>query len=195
MVPPIERRRFSKNSKNKYPQVRGLYGNEPNYGLALRRGIKESSGTFIICDEIDLCDTDFYQRALAILEPDRADLVIGSKRHPEANDRRPWMRRLATTVVNLLLNTLLNFKGTDTHGLKAFYRHRLLPIVDRCIVDKNFFATELVIRAQHAKLRTIEIPIELEEKRQTSIPLLRRVPKSLKQILTLVMVIRFNRKL
>ncbi|NEP10121.1 MAG: glycosyltransferase family 2 protein [Symploca sp. SIO2C1] len=183
-----------KELENKYRQIRGLHTDEPNYGLALRRAIKAAGGTYILCDEIDICDTDFYQRALAILESEHADLVIGSKRHPEARDRRPWIRRLATATVNFLLNILLDFKGTDTHGLKAFHRQRLLPIVDQCIVDKDLFATELVIRAQQANYRTIEIPIELEEKRQTPIPLFRRVPKALKQILRLVAVIRFNQK-
>ncbi len=183
-----------KELESKYPQVRGLHTGEPNYGLALRRGIEEAGGTYVICDEIDICDTDFYQRAITLLESDAADLVVGSKRHPEARDRRPWIRRLATAAVNFLLNILLDFKGTDTHGLKAFHRRRLLPVVAQCIVDKDIFATELVIRAQHGNYRTVEIPIEIEEKRQPSIHLFRRVPKALKQILRLVAVIRFNQK-
>lgn len=183
-----------KELESKYPQIRGLHTSEPNYGLALRRGIEEAGGTYVICDEIDICDTDFYQRAIALLESDAADMVVGSKRHPEARDRRPWIRRLATAVVNFFLNILLDFKGTDTHGLKAFHRQRLLPVVAQCIVDKDIFTTELVIRAQHNNYRTREIPIEIEEKRQTSIPLFRRVPKALKQILRLVTVIRFNKK-
>ncbi|HUH03744.1 MAG TPA: glycosyltransferase, partial [Kofleriaceae bacterium] len=32
---------------------------EPNYGAALREGILRARGTFVICDEIDLCDVDF----------------------------------------------------------------------------------------------------------------------------------------
>src|SRR5690606_39745423 len=51
----------------------------PNYGLALRHGIESARGEFIICDEIDLGDTDFYQKALLELEQERADLVVGSK--------------------------------------------------------------------------------------------------------------------
>lgn len=185
---------IAKELENKYPRVSTLHTDEPNYGLALRRGIEKASGFYVICDEIDICDPDFYQRALKLLESDTVDLVVGSKRHPEACDRRPWLRRLATTVVNFFLNILLDFKGTDTHGLKAFHRERLLPVVAQCIVDKDIFATELVLRAQHNNYRTTEIPIEIEEKRQTSIPLLRRVPKALKQILRLVLVIRFNKK-
>ncbi len=183
-----------KELEKKYPQVRGLHTHEPNYGFALKRGIEAAGGTYIICDEIDLCDTDFYQRALALLDADAADLVVGSKRHAEAHDRRPWRRRLATAVVNGLFKRLLHFKGTDSHGLKAFHRCRLLPVVKQCILDRDIFASEFVIRAEHAHYRTVEIPIEIEEKRHTPIPLFRRVPKALKQILKLVLVFRFNWK-
>ncbi len=45
-----------KELESKYPQVRGLHTGEPNYGLALRRGIEKAGGTYVICDEIDICD-------------------------------------------------------------------------------------------------------------------------------------------
>ena len=39
---------------------------EPNYGRALREGILRARGEIVICDEIDLCDVDFYRRARLI---------------------------------------------------------------------------------------------------------------------------------
>ena len=44
-------------------------------------------------------------------------------------DRRPITRRVATKVINKVLWASLGFTGTDTHGLKAFLRAPLLPIV------------------------------------------------------------------
>jgi glycosyltransferase involved in cell wall biosynthesis len=38
------------------PEVTTFSLGEPNYGKALRRGILEARGIFVICDEIDLCD-------------------------------------------------------------------------------------------------------------------------------------------
>ena len=52
---------------------------EPNYGKALKQGILLARGDLVLCDEIDLCDTDFHKRAVDILETGEADLVIGSK--------------------------------------------------------------------------------------------------------------------
>ncbi len=100
-----------------YPEVRAITSDEPNYGKALRRGIEAARGTFVLCEEIDLCDLDFHRRALEILDADRADFVVGSKAHPDAKDERPLTRRAATMVMNGLLRVMLGFRGTDTHGL------------------------------------------------------------------------------
>ena len=77
-------RELSQGLEQRYDQVRVLHSPEPNYGRALRRGILEARGTWVICDEIDICDLDFYQRALKVLKTEGADLVVGSKAHRDA---------------------------------------------------------------------------------------------------------------
>jgi glycosyltransferase involved in cell wall biosynthesis len=174
--------------------VRAIESDEPNYGKALRRGIEAARGRYVLCEEIDLCDLDFHQRAVSILDSDEADMVIGSKAHPDANDERPLVRRAATQVINGMLRVMLGFKGTDTHGLKAFRREALMNTVRRCVVDKDLFASELVIRAERYKLRVVEIPITIHEKRPPSIHLFRRVPNVLKNLAKLVYVVRIRNR-
>lgn len=176
--------------KEKHPQLRLLHSDEPNYGLAMRRGILAARGTYVICDEIDLCDTDFYTNALHKLEKEGYDMVVGSKALDSSHDKRPPFRKLATYVLNSMLRIFLDFHGTDTHGLKAFNRERLLAAVNRCLVDKDLFASEFVIRAERMKFRVVEIPVEVIEKRPPSINLLRRVPNVLKNMARLVWIIR-----
>ncbi len=163
-----------------------------DYGRALRKGIQEARGDVVVCDEIDLCDIGFVTRALRRLDHDECDLVVGSKAMIGARDRRPWARRLGTRVINGMLWATVGFGGTDTHGLKAFRRKALLPIVAACVVDKDLFASELVIRAGRWGLRIQEIPIELEEQRSPSIHLLRRVPRVMKDLARLVVAVRWN---
>lgn len=172
--------------------VRVLNTPEPNYGRALRRGIEEARGALVMCDEIDICDVDFYRSALEILTVDGADMVVGSKRHPAARDARPALRRFATWVLNLMLRVIVGFKGTDTHGLKAFQRDRLLPVVRSCIVEKDLFASELVIRAERV-VRVVEVPVRIMEKRPPSINLFKRVPNVLRNLWRLFLVIRLGR--
>jgi glycosyltransferase involved in cell wall biosynthesis len=176
------------------PGVRAITSDEPNYGKALRRGIQAATGKYVICEEIDLCDLDFHRRALALLDAGEADMVVGSKAHREAKDERPLTRRAATKVINGLLRVFLGFQGTDTHGLKAFVRERLLFTVDKCVVDKDLFASELVIRAARYDVRVTEIPIQIHEKRPPSIHLFKRVPNVLKNLAKLVYVVRIRNR-
>jgi len=173
-------------------QVKIISMGEPNYGKALKQGILLSRGDLVICDEIDLCDADFHRRAVDILESGEADLVIGSKLAAGAEDDRPAIRHAASIACSGMLKVLLGFRGTDTHGLKAFRRLALLDIVRSCLVDKDVFASELVIRADRGGVRTKEIPVRVIEKRPPSINLFKRVPNVLKNVAKLTYAIRIR---
>lgn len=165
---------------------------EPNYGKALKEGILRARGSFVICDEIDLCDVDFYRRAMAILETGDAEMVVGSKVMKGASDDRPMFRHVATLVLNGMLRVAVGFKGTDTHGLKAFRRDALVDTAQRCVVDKDLFASEFVVRAWREGKRVVEIPLRVIEKRKPSINLFKRVPNVLKNMARLTYVIRLG---
>ncbi len=174
----------------RFPEVRFVSAGEPNYGKALRAGILEARGELVLCDEIDLCDTDFHRRALDLLHTGALDMVIGSKLLRGAQDERPFLRHAASIVYNSILRAAVGFQGTDTHGLKAFRREALVPIVRACLVDRDVFASELVVRAYRAGLRIREIPVRVLEKRTPSINLTRRVPNVLKNVARLTWAVR-----
>ena len=182
----------------RFPHVSTFSAGEPNYGKALKEGLLQARGTFAICDEIDLCDLAFYKAAFGVFDQDSEtdiDFIVGSKRAPGSTDRRPLFRRFATGVLNGMLRVAVGFKGTDTHGLKALRLSAVTPIIQSCVVDKDMFASELVVRVHRSSLAWKEIPIDLQEKRPPSIHLFKRVPNVLKNILRLIMIIRFGRDL
>ncbi len=183
---------IGKELQAEYPEVRMLSIGQPNYGMAMKTGILEARGTFVICDEIDLCDTEFYARALALLERTETDLVVGSKAMVGSNDQRPLFRRFATRMYNGLLRTVCHYRGTDTHGLKAFRRDLLLDTVKRCKLDRDVFASEFVIRAHREKKKVVEIPFTVREKRPPSINLVKRVPHVLRSVAKLAVSVRQN---
>jgi glycosyltransferase involved in cell wall biosynthesis len=173
-------------------QVRLMSLGEPNYGKAMKQGILLARGELVICEEIDLCDTDFHRRAIEILESGRADLVIGSKLAVGSEDARPLLRHAASIAYSGMLRIILGFRGTDTHGLKAFRRIALLDTVRACLVDKDVFASEFVIRADRGGIKTEEIPVHIVEKRPPSINLFKRVPNVLKSVAKLTYAIRIR---
>ena len=181
---------IGKQLEANHSQVRMLSIGHPNYGLAMKTGILEARGTFVICDEIDLCDTEFYARALALLERSDTDLVVGSKAMVGSNDQRPLLRRVATRVYNGMLRAVCHYSGTDTHGLKAFRRAVLLETARRCVLDRDVFASEFVIRAHREGKKVLEIPFTVREKRPPSINLVKRVPHVLKSVARLAVSVR-----
>jgi hypothetical protein len=117
-------------------------------------------------------------------------MVIGSKLIGGASDERPMLRHAASVFYTGILRVLLGFRGTDTHGLKAFRRSTLLPLVRACLIEKDVFASELVIRAYRQELSVLEIPVRIVEKRPPSINLFKRVPNVLKSVAKLTWAIR-----
>jgi glycosyltransferase involved in cell wall biosynthesis len=182
----------AKYSDPQHGQVKIISMGEPNYGKALKQGILLARGDLVLCDEIDLCDTDFHRRAVEILETGEADLVIGSKLTAGSEDDRPMLRHVASLAYSGMLRIMLGFRGTDTHGLKAFRRLALLDIVRACLVDKDVFASEFVIRADRGGVRIKEIPVRVIEKRPPSINLFKRVPNVLKSVAKLTYAIRIR---
>jgi glycosyltransferase involved in cell wall biosynthesis len=182
--------RVARELEAHYPEVRLVQSPTPDYGQALRLGIASARGSFVICEEIDLCDVDFHLQALRELRSGTADLVIGGELMGGSRDERPLLRHIASQAYSALLHALFDFRGTDTHGLKAFRRDKLAPIVGACQIDGDVFASELVIRAYRAPLRVLEIPVRVLEKRPPSINLLKRVPRVLKNLAQLTWALR-----
>jgi glycosyltransferase involved in cell wall biosynthesis len=149
---------------------------EPDYGAAMRHGFLTATGDWVVNFDIDYFSADFLEIVLS--QPDDVDLVIASKRDPDSKDRRPPMRRLATRVFNLLLRGILGSRVSDTHGMKGFRRHIVVDLVPRVASTKDLFDTELVVRAERAGYRIVEVPVEVSEIRTARSSLVKRVPRT-----------------
>ena len=76
-----------------------------------------------------------------------------------------FYRRVLSCALNGLLQVLLKFSGTDTHGPKLLNRLSLQSIIAACELDRGQYDTELVLRAVRAQKRIIEAPSEYRELR------------------------------
>jgi glycosyltransferase involved in cell wall biosynthesis len=153
----------------------------PDYGAAMRDGFLAAEGEWVVNFDIDYFSGDFLRSVIAVAES--ADIVIGSKRDPESDDRRPAIRRLATFVFNQLLRTILSSKVSDTHGMKAFRHEVITKVAPAVNSTKDLFDTELVIRAERAGYRIAEVPVIVEEMRQAKSSLIKRVPRTIRGLL------------
>ena len=149
---------------------------DPDYGAAMRQGFLAAQGDWVVNFDIDYFSSDFLRRVLA--QPDGVDLVIGSKRDPGSEDRRPFIRRLATRVFNILLRLILDSRVSDTHGMKGFTAPLVADLVPKVKSTQDLFDTELVIRAERAGCRIAEIPVTVEEIRTAKSSLVKRAPRT-----------------
>jgi glycosyltransferase AglD len=153
-----------------------------SYGQAIKKGIELAKGNQIFVLNIDYYDSNFIKKAIALLP--HIDIVIGSKTLSASQDQRSAFRRLMTYFFNVFLRLVLNFPGTDTHGIKAFANNSLLrKTIKRCRTKNELFDTELVIRLTHKGALFVDLPQVVKEIRPSRYVGMRRLISTIQDIL------------
>ncbi len=154
-----------------YPENRGK-------GHAVRYGMHHASGDVVgfIDAGMDL-DPQVLPRFLSIMKETGADIVIGSKRHPESRVKYPLLRRFYSAGYQALVWLLFGLSVRDTQvGLKLFQR-RVVEAVEPLLLVKRFaFDIELLVVAALMGYRAVvEAPVVLTHDRFSSTIRLRTV--------------------
>jgi glycosyltransferase involved in cell wall biosynthesis len=170
--------------EQKFPSlVRICTLSKGSYGEAIKLGMLESRGTHLSILEADLLDVTFVVKSIAVFCAERAELIVGSKRHPKSVDRRPLERRALTAIYNVIfLRLFLDYPGTDTHGLKSIETNCAKRLCRTALSSDEVFQTEIVLLAWRLGICIKEIPISIREMRSTPVSILRRIPKVLSTV-------------
>lgn len=163
----------------RHDEVAALSDPTPDYGRALRRGLLDARGDIVVSFDVDYYDLAFFDQAVAALRTGEPGIVVGTKRGAGAHDERPWTRRLVTNLFGLALRAGFGLRASDTHGMKALDRARVLPLAQRCELGADLFDTELVLRAERAGIVVAEIPVRVAELRPARSPVARRILRTL----------------
>jgi glycosyltransferase involved in cell wall biosynthesis len=151
---------FSSQRQN----VKILYLAKPNYGNALRTGVLASQGEYIKILDIDQWDILFMHWAWKNRK--RFDLFIASKRADPTLNNQHWLRWLLSMLLNLSLQFLFNYSGTDTHGPKLLKTRALQSVFVESNSDRGQYDTEVVLRSLRLGLKVIEAPVVYNDKRR-----------------------------
>lgn len=170
-----------RSMQDEYRQLELLQLPEPNYGAAIRAGFAAAETDWVVVFDIDYFSGSFL--ASAMERRHDADLVIGSKRMPDSDDRRSFVRRTATWMLNTILRLTLGLKVSDTHGIKAIRRTVLDAVLTNVVSVDDLFDTEVVLRAERMGFRIVELPVVVEEQRDSKSRIWKRVPRTLTGIL------------
>ena len=132
-------------------------------GNAVRRGFYFSKGTHILLLDADLdLLPEMIPGFFDVMLRDGADIVIGSKRHPDSQIDYPFMRRLASRVYYGLVKLLVGLPTTDTQtGMKLFKREALQWSFDRMLVKRFAFDLEMLSIAYEHGFKVSEAPIKM----------------------------------
>jgi glycosyltransferase involved in cell wall biosynthesis len=151
-----------------------------SYGEAIKKGMLESRGTHTSILECDFLDSRFLSASIAIFRANRAQFVVGSKRHPQSADGRPLKRRVLTALYNyVFLRLLIGYPGTDTHGLKSIETPVAKRLCEIALTTDEIFQTEIVLLAWKLGIKVEEVPVQILEMRSPTVTVLRRLPKVL----------------
>lgn len=132
-------------------------------GNALMRGFRASTMELVCFMDADL---DLHPWHLGVLldemERSGADIVIGSKRHPDSKLEYPWYRKLYSTAYYLLILLLFRLPVRDTQtGVKLFHRQVLQATMPHLLGKKYTLDLEILVVAHHHGYEVAEAPIKL----------------------------------
>lgn len=129
-------------------------------GAALRRGIQEATGDYVIIQDADLeYDPSEYSRLLEPLETGQADVVYGS-RFLGAGPHRVlyFWHFVGNWLLTLLSNMITNLNMSDMETCYKVFRREVIQAIP--IEEDRFgFEPEITVKIAKRQLRVYEIGI------------------------------------
>ncbi len=145
----------------RHPQIRVLLQpKNMGKGAALRRGIQESTGDFVIIQDADLeYDPAEYTRLLGPLIQGQADVVYGSRFMGAAPHRVLYFwHSVGNKILTLLSNALTNMNMSDMETCYKVFRREILQAIP--IEEDRFgFEPEITVKIAKRRLRVYEVGI------------------------------------
>ena len=147
---------------NGHVKVVAYYENSGK-GHALRHGFGHTTGELVAFLDADL---DLHPCQIwtlyEVMQQTGADVVIGSKRHPESKLDYPWQRRFVSWGYFSLVHLLFGLPIHDTQtGIKLFRREVLERVFPRMRVRRFAHDLELLVGAHRFGHRIAEAPVAL----------------------------------
>jgi glycosyltransferase involved in cell wall biosynthesis len=130
-------------------------------GFALIMGALNAVSDYVVfMDGDDDIDTRVLRRFISAL--DNADIVVGSKRHPDSIVDVPVLRQFLSLGFNILVRLMTGIKIRDTQvGFKVFRRDALIDIMKLVSVRKYAFDVEVLTIATMLNKRIAEVPVNI----------------------------------
>lgn len=134
-------------------------------GSAIRKGFEYSKGDYILFIdggmELHPKDIKIFLGLMSLYD---ADIVIGSKRHPQSKVYYPIYRRFLSSIYQMLIRYLFSVNVTDTQvGIKLFKKEVIQDVLPFLTIDRYGFDLEILSLAIALGYKNIlEAPVRLD---------------------------------
>lgn len=147
------------------------YQDNQGKGYAIKQGVLQAKGDIIgfIDGGLDL-NAENILLLLDYMNLHDADIVVGSKLHPDSVVYYPLQRKILSFGYRAIIRTLFSLKVRDTQvGLKLFKRQVARDVFPRNLVKDFAFDVETLALAQRLGYTKIyEAPVSLDFKKNMS---------------------------
>lgn len=132
-------------------------------GNALKDGFNLVTGEYVVFLDSDLdLHPEQLHKLFKIMRDKQAEVIIGSKHHPESKLNYPMQRKVISRIYAMNLKVLFGLPLRDTQtGLKIFKYEVLEKVFPKVLCKRYAFDVELLSNAHRLGYKITECPIVL----------------------------------
>ncbi|MEW6457440.1 MAG: glycosyltransferase family 2 protein [Acidobacteriota bacterium] len=162
---------------NELKELKNIYGDRlriihlsknSGKGNAIKKGISLSQGDIVgfIDSDLDIVPENI-PIFLNYFKENRADILIGSKRHPESKINYPKRRLFLSNLFNLVVKIIFRINLSDTQtGIKFFKKDLADSILRKTKCKRYIFDLEFLLIALKNEWRIVEYPVIIEYRKK-----------------------------
>jgi dolichyl-phosphate beta-glucosyltransferase len=157
-------------------------------GAAVRAGVMEASGDYILMSDADLSTPIQELEKLLPHVKGEYDIAVGSRQIEGAElvKRQGIFRQAAGLVFGALTRLIVNTGVIDTQcGFKCFRADAAKTIFAKTIIKGYCFDIEVLAKARLWKMKVIEVPVRWEDKPGSKVNMLKDLPEVIREVWTI----------
>lgn len=144
-------------------------------GRAVAEGLRAARGDVLVLMDADMStDPTELVRWIGLVRRGDAEILTGSRYHPQSRAQRTGVRLLYSRLFNAAARLLLGSRVRDHQcGFKVFDGDAMRSILPFVRSERFFWDTEVLAIAQWSGYRIVEVPIVWREGKASKVRLLR----------------------